>query len=234
MTNLSRRMFVKALGISMATLLTGCAKDVKTPLNGEDKTQTEKTETKTTDAEVTESTNENLITTPYAEGYDKGIHHAKLTIRDVGVVMLELDADTAPVTVSNFAHLANEGFYNGLTFHRIIKGFMVQGGDPAGDGTGGAETNIIGEFSNNGIENDISHERGTISMARATDYNSASSQFFICDADSPFLNGQYAAFGHVTDGMDVIDAIADVEVMDDNGTVEKHKQPIIDKIAMID
>ena len=141
-----------------------------------------------------------------------GTHHAVITIKDYGDIKLVLDGDTAPITVKNFVELAKSGFYDGLTFHRIIKGFMIQGGDPKGNGTGGSSKTIKGEFSANGVENKLSHERGVISMARSQDYNSASSQFFIMHADNNYLDGQYAAFGKVTDGMDVVDSIADVEV----------------------
>ena len=132
-------------------------------------------------------------------------------------------------------NLAKEGFYDGLTFHRIISGFMIQGGDPKGNGTGGSDTTIKGEFSENGVENNISHVRGTISMARANDPDSASSQFFIVHEDSTFLDGQYAAFGHVTDGMDVVDAICEnTPVQDNNGTVKTADQPVITSITVID
>ena len=148
---------------------------------------------------------------------------------------MELDADEAPVTVTNFAKLAQEGFYDGLTFHRIIDGFMIQGGDPNGDGTGGSDENIKGEFSSNGVENNISHTRGTISMARATDPDSGSSQFFIVQADSTYLDGDYAGFGHVTDGMDVVDKISqDAKPTDNNGSIAKDQQPVIESIKIID
>ena len=131
--------------------------------------------------------------------------------------------------------LAKDGFYDGLTFHRIIDGFMIQGGDPAGNGTGGSEKTIKGEFSSNGVENGISHVRGVISMARSGDPDSASSQFFIVHQDSTFLDGQYAAFGHVTEGMEIVDAIcADTPVQDDNGTVAWWDQPVITSIRITD
>jgi peptidyl-prolyl cis-trans isomerase B (cyclophilin B) len=137
--------------------------------------------------------------------------------------------------VSNFAQLANDGFYNGLTFHRIISGFMIQGGDPKGNGTGGSERNIKGEFSANGVVNAIQHKRGVISMARSSDNNSASSQFFIMHQDSSSLDGQYAAFGKVTSGIEVVDAIcANTPVTDSNGTVEKANQPVIASLKMVD
>ena len=164
-----------------------------------------------------------------------GKYTAVIDIRDYGTVTLELDGDSAPITVANFVKLAKDGFYDGLTFHRIMDGFMMQGGDPNGNGTGGSDETIPGEFSANGCDNPISHTRGTISMARAQDPNSASSQFFICQADSTFLDGNYAAFGHVTEGMDVVDAIcADAQPTDDNGTIPPEAQPIINSITIQD
>ena len=133
-----------------------------------------------------------------------------LDIKDFGRIKLELYPDEAPQTVANFEKLVDSGFYNGLTFHRIISGFMIQGGDPTGTGMGSADSNIIGEFSANGITNNVRHKRGTISMARSRDFNSASSQFFICHADCDFLDGQYAAFGKVVEGIEVVDKIAEV------------------------
>ena len=167
--------------------------------------------------------------------YSTGKHHAEIVVKNYGTIVLELDADVAPITVENFANLVNEGFYNGLTFHRIISGFMIQGGDPLGNGTGGSSKTIKGEFASNGVKNSISHVRGTISMARSSMPNSASSQFFIVHQDSTFLDGQYAAFGTVTSGMEVVDKIcADTTVEDDNGTVAKNNQPVIEKITIID
>jgi peptidyl-prolyl cis-trans isomerase B (cyclophilin B) len=167
--------------------------------------------------------------------YASGLHHVEIDVENYGTISLELDADTAPITVQNFCSLAEDGFYDGLTFHRIISGFMIQGGDPNGDGTGGSENTIKGEFSDNGVENNISHLRGVISMARGSDNDSASSQFFIVQADSTYLDGQYAAFGHVTDGMDIVDAIcADTPVQDSNGTVAWWEQPTITAIRVLD
>ena len=164
-----------------------------------------------------------------------GTHHAEIEVKDYGTIDVELDADTAPITVTNFVKLAQEGFYDGLTFHRIMDGFMIQGGDPNGNGTGGSEENIKGEFSNNGVDNDISHTRGTISMARASDPDSASSQFFIVQADSTFLDGDYAGFGHVTEGMDIVDKICeDAKPTDNNGTITSDQQPVIEKITITD
>ena len=127
-----------------------------------------------------------------------------------GVIKIELDAEAAPKTVENFEMLVKSGFYDGLTFHRVIPGFMIQGGDPLGNGMGGAENKIVGEFKANGFNNPIKHVRGVISMARSFAPNSASSQFFIMHADAPHLDGQYAAFGKVTEGMDVVDEIASI------------------------
>lgn len=164
-----------------------------------------------------------------------GIHHAEIEIADYGTIKLELDGDTAPITVQNFMDLANAGFYDGLTFHRIMDGFMIQGGDPNGDGTGGSDKNIKGEFAMNGVENNISHVKGVISMARAQDPDSGSSQFFITVDDATFLDGQYAAFGHVTEGQEVADKIAaDAEPLDDNGTVAPEAQPVITAVRIID
>lgn len=169
------------------------------------------------------------------ESQGVGTHHAEIEIQDYGTITVELDGDAAPITVQNFMDLANAGFYDGLTFHRIIAGFMMQGGDPNGNGTGGSENTIKGEFSANGVENPLSHTRGAISMARAQAPDSASSQFFICHADSTFLDGQYACFGYVTDGMDVVDAVCEAaQPTDDNGTISADQQPVITAIRVID
>lgn len=162
--------------------------------------------------------------------------NAEINVENYGVISLELDADVAPITVTNFVELVNNKFYDGLTFHRIIDSFMIQGGDPSHDGTGGSVKKIKGEFASNGIENNISHRRGVISMARRSDsYNSASSQFFIVHEDSTFLDGEYAAFGYVTDGMDIVDKIAkDTKVEDDNGTVLFENQPVITSIKIVE
>lgn len=164
-----------------------------------------------------------------------GLHHAEIEIKDYGTIKLELDADTAPITVTNFVNLAKSGFYDGLTFHRIISGFMIQGGDPNGNGTGGSGKNIKGEFSKNGVENNIEHVRGVISMARSNQNDSASSQFFIMHKDAPHLDGMYAAFGHVTSGIEIVDKICEeTPVTDAKGTVLKENQPVITKITVTD
>ncbi len=165
----------------------------------------------------------------------KGKHHIEINVKHYGTIKVELDADEAPETVTNFVKLTKSGFYDGLTFHRIIKGFMIQGGDPNHDGTGGSKETIKGEFTENGVSNNISHVRGTISMARAQDPNSASSQFFIVQKDSTYLDGSYAGFGKVTSGMDIVDKICDdVKTEDDNGTVKEENQPVIESIKFID
>ncbi|MCI5500474.1 MAG: peptidylprolyl isomerase [Lachnospiraceae bacterium] len=183
-------------------------------------------ETDSSEAEDSKQSEEKLLT---------GKHHAEIVVKDYGTIKLELDADTAPISVTNFVKLAKEGFYDGLTFHRIISGFMIQGGDPNGDGTGGSEETIKGEFKDNGVENDISHVRGVISMARSMENDSASSQFFIVHKDSTFLDGQYAGFGKVTDGMEVVDKICKkVKVEDEDGTTLPENQPVIETIKVID
>lgn len=167
--------------------------------------------------------------------YLTGKINVEIEVKDYGTIAVELDADEAPITVTNFVDLVEEGFYDGLTFHRIIDGFMIQGGDPNGDGSGGSSRTIKGEFSSNGIDNSIDHVRGVISMARSSLPNSASSQFFIVQEDSPHLNGEYAAFGHVTSGMEIVDAICeDVQVEDTNGTVLPENQPVIISIKVVE
>ena len=142
----------------------------------------------------------------------------EITIKDYGTVKVELDATAAPITVENFIKLANDGFYDGLTFHRVVKGFVIQGG-----------------FSANGVSNGLSHTRGAISMARSKSFDSASSQFFIVHEDSVYLDGQYACFGYVTEGMEVVDAICDaVAAVDSTGNVLKQDQPVIESVKVID
>jgi len=177
-----------------------------------------------------------LMTACSKEQYLSGKHNVEIVIKDEGTIYLELDADTAPITVTNFVNLARDGFYDGLTFHRIIENFMIQGGDPDADGSGGSGKTIKGEFKLNGVENNISHKRGVISMARSgLSYDSASSQFFIMHVDYPGLDGHYAAFGHVTDGMDIVDKLAKTEIIEGtDGYVALENQPIIDTIRVIE
>lgn len=207
-----------AVVLLCASLLAGCGKD------GKDETPAAGQEGQT--SQESASLEDTLLT---------GKHHVEINIKDKGTIAVELDADAAPITVTNFIKLAEEGFYDGLTFHRIIEGFMMQGGDPKGDGTGGAENKIKGEFSSNGVENSISHTRGTISMARSQMMDSASSQFFIMHKDNTGLDGDYAAFGHVTDGMDIVDDICENTTgQDRNGVVPAENRPVIESIKVID
>lgn len=250
-----KRKLLAALCITAvsASLLAGCGSSDK----AEDATKTEETTDSADDTKV--ATQEEAEAAGFSDGTDAsdsktvdlnddstdvlldtseeltGTHHAEIIVKDYGTIDVELDADTAPITVTNFVKLAQEGFYDGLTFHRIMDGFMIQGGDPNGNGTGGSDENIKGEFSNNGVENDISHTRGTISMARANDPDSGSSQFFIVQSDSTFLDGDYAGFGHVTSGMDIVDKICkDANPTDDNGTIPADEQPVIETVKITD
>ena len=169
----------------------------------------------------------------------KDYYHVAMAVEDYGVIIVKLDAVAAPKTVANFVKLVREGFYNGLTFHRVIEGFMIQGGDPNANGTGGSSEKIEGEFLYNGYYNPISHKKGVISMARSDSYDSASSQFFICNADSASvsnLNYKYAAFGHVVEGLDVVDAITagTAKYGDSNGAIaKKSNQAVITEMKVI-
>ena len=225
-------MKICLMAAASAMLLAGCGtKDntaettaVETTAKAEDtkETETEKAEETTRaaaseTAETTEAAEENSELDLAAAA---GKHHVEITVKDYGTINVELDGDAAPITVANFLDLAGNGFYDGLTFHRIISGFMIQGGDPLGTGMGGSEREIKGEFDSNGVKKRK---------------DSASSQFFIVHEDSTFLDGEYACFGYVTDGMDVVDAICeDTKVEDNNGTVAKENQPVIESIKVID
>ena len=196
-------------------------------------TDTDTTTDGTDDTDSTESSSDGTYTPPALE---KDLtYYADIDIKDYGKITVKLDQASAPITAANFVALAKDGFYDGLTFHRIMEGFMMQGGDPEGNGTGGSENNIVGEFSANGIENNLSHTRGAISMARSSAYNSASSQFFIVHDDSavPSLDGKYAAFGYVTEGLDVVDKVCEeAEPTDNNGTIKASEQPVITSIKI--
>ncbi len=164
-----------------------------------------------------------------------GKHYVNIIIKDHGTIKVELDADAAPITVTNFVNLAKDGFYDGVVFHRIIEDFMMQGGDPTGTGTGGSEVTIKGEFSANGVENNLSHVRGAVSMARSQDNDSASSQFFIVHKDAVYLDGQYACFGYVTEGMDIVDEICEnTEGGDYNGIIPEENRPVIETIEVLE
>ena len=247
--NRAKRLFVLlTAALLLMGILCGCGKKDEPSASG----QTEETGTSQEDVASFTSGNdyggigmapENVILaderTPQAEldtsSPLSGLHHAENQVKDYGTITVELDADTAPITVTNFVKLANSGFYDGLTFHRIISGFMIQGGDPEGNGTGGSDEKIKGEFSANGVQNDISHKRGVISMARAQAMDSASSQFFIMHEDALYLDGNYAGFGHVTSGMEVVDQICEnAHPTDGNGTIPSAEQPVIERITILD
>jgi len=160
-------------------------------------------------------------------------YYADIELEHYGTITVALDAEAAPITVENFVTLAESGFYDGLTFHRIIEGYMMQGGDPNGNGTGGSGTNIKGEFSANGVDNPLSHTRGAISMARAKANDSASSQFFIMHQDFTAWDGSYAVFGYVTEGIEIVDQVcADAQPTDNNGTIPADQQPVIKTITI--
>lgn len=171
----------------------------------------------TTQAEPTQTPEPtpDSVTTTTTSQYEV-THTGVMVINQNDQITFELYGTTAPITVENFVNLANDGFYEGIIFHRVIEGFMIQGGDPTGTGTGGSGTTIKGEFSENGVNNPIDHTRGVLSMARSSLLDSASSQFFIMHEDSPHLNGSYAAFGMVTSGMEVVDAIATTQTNNAN------------------
>lgn len=234
-------VFLMIAALSMFAMA-GCGS--KNNVGQETKATTAVTETATPASDNNTKSQTEATPEPAAEGSDvqkdsteylSGKHHVEIEVKNYGIISVELDADTAPISVTNFVNLVKEGFYDGLTFHRIIDGFMIQGGDPLGNGTGGSDETIKGEFSSNGIENNISHTRGTISMARSMENDSASSQFFIVQSDSLSLDGSYAGFGTVTEGMEIVDQICkDTAVQDDNGTVLAEDQPIITTIKVID
>lgn len=209
-------IFLLIVSISMLAL-SGCADNKEKPENTENAENNEGSK---------EASNHEDFT---------GSHKVVIEVENYGSIHVELDETNAPVTVNNFIKLAEEGFYDGLTFHRIISGFMIQGGDPAGNGTGGSDVKIKGEFADNGVDNKLSHTRGAISMARSSNFDSASSQFFIVHEDSVFLDKQYAAFGYVTEGMEIVDKIcADIKTEDSNGTVKPENQPVIKTVKIID
>ena len=168
------------------------------------------------------------------EETDKKSEYVKFTVKDYGEFIIRLREDVAPITVENFQSLVADNFYDGLTFHRIMKGFMIQGGDPKGDGTGDAGKDIKGEFTANGFTNNLKHVRGVISMARGNEPDSASCQFFICDSATASLDGNYAAFGYVMAGMETVDSIASVEVQSNGREMsDPVEDVIIEKIVFV-
>lgn len=198
--------------------------------------QTSNNNTSSTNKEDNKDSNTSSTGTYTPPALDEKLtYYADIDIKDYGKITVKLDQKSAPITAANFVKLANDGFYNGLTFHRIMEGFMMQGGDPKGNGTGGSENNIVGEFTANGVENKLSHTRGAISMARSSAYDSASSQFFIVHDDSAVasLDGLYAAFGYVTEGLDVVDKVCEqAKPTDNNGTIKASEQPVITSIKI--
>lgn len=216
----------------MSIFLTGCSSSSSSS-SSEESTEQEQSSDSNTASSETSSSDSSEEMPGSVEGGQK--YQAVIDIEGYGPVTLILDEGIAPETVKNFVNLAQSGFYDGLTFHRIIDGFMIQGGDPEGNGTGGSENTIPGEFLSNGFNNTLSHKKGVISMARSQLPNSASSQFFIVEEDSTFLDEQYAAFGYVTDGMDIVEKIAEdgsANATDDNGTIPSEDQPVISSITV--
>lgn len=205
------------------------------PFTTEEESDTNTNTESTADTDTTDSNTEsddNATYTPAELDADL-TYYADIAIENYGTITVKLDQASAPISAANFVTLAEDGFYDGLTFHRIKEGFVMQGGDPNGNGSGGSENNIVGEFTENGYDNDLSHTRGAISMARSDAYDSASSQFFIVHEDSTYLDGQYAVFGYVTEGMDVVDKVCeDAEPTDDNGTIKSDEQPVITSISI--
>lgn len=229
-----KKLWKSAMVLAMVAVLAGCGtgeQDMPEAQNGASAAGTQ--------ADGTAASGQEQSTA--ASGQEQSIdpagkHHVEITVKDHGTILVELDGDAAPITVENFLELAGDGFYDGLTFHRIVSGFMIQGGDPLGNGMGGSGQNIKGEFAINGVENGLSHTRGAISMARSSLPDSASSQFFIVHEDSTFLDGQYACFGYVTEGMEVVDAICGAAPETDGmGMVlSEEDKPVIESIRVID
>lgn len=189
-------------------------------------------------AKKSESKTSSSSNVKYSADNFKQTDAVEIQVANYGTIKVGLDANAAPITVANFKQLVSDGFYNGLTFHRIISGFMMQGGDPKGDGTGGSEKTIKGEFTENGVENLLAHTRGAISMARSSANDSASSQFFIVHQtssnNSKSLDGKYCCFGYVLEGMEVVDKIiADAKPTDSNGTIPAASQPKITSIKLL-
>lgn len=241
-----KKKYMKRTVITIAVII--CIVALILVLSGSDDDDTNTDSIGTTETTVSDSEEDETVTdeievddetiaedTAVSEDFDTSLtYYADIEIQDYGTITVLLDQGAAPVTVENFVTLAESGFYDGLTFHRIIEGFMMQGGDPNGDGTGGSDETIVGEFTDNGHDNDLSHTRGAISMARSSEYDSASSQFFIVHEDSSSsLDGQYAVFGYVTEGMEIVDKVCETaEPTDSNGSIASDEQPIIKSIII--
>ena len=230
--NMTRRRFVGLAGAA-ALALAGCSSSGASDASA--KKDGGSSAAGSSSSGSADASSDGLWAPEGGDPYATGTHHASIEVEGRGTIEVALNANVAPITVANFCRLANEGFYDGLTFHRVIEGFMIQGGDPNGDGTGGSDQCIKGEFTQNGVSNPISHVRGTISMARSSEFDSASSQFFIMHATNTSLDGKYAAFGNVTSGLEVVDAVAEqTPVQDSNGTVASADQPKISKVTVVD
>ena len=233
---MKKRLLFFVLALTLTLLLTACTA-TETPAAETPATETPAAETPAAETapEIAPAETPEIAETAPGTFQEEGLRHAEIAVENYGTIRLELDGITAPITVENFVKLAQDGFYDGLTFHRIMDGFMIQGGDPLGNGTGGASEHIKGEFAANGVENNISHTKGTISMARTTPYDSASSQFFIMVGDARYLDGMYAAFGRVTEGIEIVEQIAkDAKPVDRNGTILPEEQPVITSIVITD
>lgn len=233
---MKKRNWIKGLtiGLVVACVLCGCGQDGNVTTSQTTATSGNKGAAQSGDA----GNAQNSSTSQDGETDTvllSGKHHVNIIIKDKGTIKVELDADAAPITVTNFVNLAKDGFYDDVVFHRIIEDFMMQGGDPTGSGNGGSGTTIKGEFAINGVENNLSHTRGAISMARSTKNDSASSQFFIVHEDSTHLDGQYACFGYVTEGMEIVDDICEnTEGGDANGIIPKANRPVMETIEVVD
>lgn len=230
MKNSIKSISIKALSLLfVVSLLASCA-----VLGGCGNSNDSSSSSEATTAAATQAAEKEILAPPDNVDTSDAVH-IEIDVKNYGLIKADLYPKVAPITVENFVKLAKSGFYDGLTFHRIISGFMIQGGDPLGNGTGGSDENIKGEFSNNGFENNLKHVRGVLSMARSAMPDSASSQFFIIHQDSPHLDGDYAAFGKVTEGIEVVDEIAKkVKPSDDNGTVTPSRQPVINSIKVVE
>lgn len=232
---MKRRIICLLTAALLAVATVGCGSGQDTAKESREEAADMQDEDQVETAVTQEKENQKENVSAQEEALLSGKHYVNINIKDKGTIKAELDADAAPITVTNFVKLVKEGFYDGLTFHRIIEGFMMQGGDPTGTGMGNAGQTITGEFAGNGVENPISHTRGTISMARSGQPDSASCQFFIMHQDGTYLDGDYAAFGHVTEGMEIVDDICENTTgQDSNGMVPEENRPVIESIEYVE